>query len=438
MTAEISHRRVLQIAAPIVLSNATVPLLGAVDTAVVGQIGLAAPIGAVGIGSVVLTTIYWAFGFLRMSTTGLTAQAKGAGDPAELSAVLFRALLVAATAGLAIVALQIPLFFVALKISPASAEVESLARGYLGIRVWSAPAAVAIYALTGWLIGVERTRAVLALQLWQNGANMGLDLWFVLGLGWGVRGVAFATLLAELSGLALGLWLVRGAFRPEVIADALKRMGDRPAIRRLFGASRDILIRTVLLQLAFTSFIFLSARQGDAALAANQVLSQLLSITAFALDGFAFGAETLVGQAIGARRPADLRRAIHLAFQWGAIGAVTLSLILLFGGSRIVALMARAGDVQAAAGKVLPWLIAAPLIGFASWIWDGIFIGAMLTGAMVRAMWPAVAAYALAAAVLVPLFGNNGLWAALMVMNALRAVTLWQRRAQVYALARPA
>ena len=437
MSAPLTHARVLKIAIPIVLSNATVPLLGAVDTAAVGQIGLAAPIGAVGIGSVILTTIYWIFGFLRMSTTGLTAQAKGAADPAELSAVLFRALLVALVAGVGIVALQIPLFALALRIAPASADVESLARGYLAIRIWSAPAAVAIYALTGWLIGVERTRAVLVLQVWQNGLNMGLDLWFVLGLGWAVKGVAAATLMSEVSGLVLGLWLVRSAFHPEIALAAMRRLGDRPALRRLFGASRDILIRTVLLQLAFTSFIFLSARQGDAALAANQVLSQLLSITAFALDGFAFGAETLVGQAIGARRPGDLKRAIQLAFQWGAIGAVLLSLVLLFGGSGIVALMARAPSVRVAAGTVLPWLIAAPLISFASWILDGIFIGAMQTGAMVRAMWPAVALYAVALVVLVPGFGNNGLWAALMAMNAARAVMLWRRRDQVLAMAGP-
>lgn len=431
----LTHARVLKIAAPIVLSNATVPLLAAVDTAVVGQIGLAAPIGAVGIGGVILSTIYWIFGFLRMSTSGLAAQAKGAGDQAELRAVLYRALAVAVSVGLAAVALQVPLFALAFQVSPASAEVESLARSYLAIRIWAAPATIAIYALTGWLIGVERTRAVLALQLWQNGVNMVLDLWFVLGLGWAVQGVATATLMAEVSGLALGLWLVRGAFRAEGRAAAWARMGDTRAIRRLFSASRDILLRTVLLQLAFTSFIFLSARAGDAELAANQILAQLFSITAFALDGFAFAAETLVGQAIGARRRDRLEQAIRLAFQWGLIGAVLLSGVLVLAGPQIVALMTTAPDVRAAAGAVLPWLMVAPLIGFASWIWDGIFIGALLTGAMLRAMLPSVALYALAAAVLLPAFGNHGLWAALLLMNTARAVTLWQRRGQVMALA---
>ena len=287
--------------------------------------------------------------------------------------------------------------------------------------------------LTGWLIGVERTRAVLVLQLWQNLLNMGLALWFVLGLGWAVKGVATAALVAEVSGLLLGLWLVRSAFAG--LAEAWARLRDGPALRKMFSASRDILARTVLLQLAFTSFIFLSARGGDAELAANQILAQLLSITAFALDGFAFAAETLVGQAIGAKRKGDLQRAIDLSFQWGLIGAALLSGILLLGGPAIVALMTTAPDVRAAAASVLPWLIAAPLVGFASWIWDGVFIGALLTGAMLRAMLPSVALYALALALLVPTFGMHGLWAALTLMNLARGFTLWQRRGQVLALA---
>ena len=182
----VTHRRVLNIAIPIVISNATVPILGAVDTGVVGQIGLAAPIGAVGISAIILSSLYWVFGFLRMGTVGLTAQAAGNNNEAEVAALLTRGLLIGGLAGLALVMLQIPLFWAAFQVSPASAEVESLARSYMGIRVWSAPAAIAIYAITGWLIAQERTRAVLVVQLWMNGLNIALDLWFVLGLGWGI------------------------------------------------------------------------------------------------------------------------------------------------------------------------------------------------------------------------------------------------------------
>ncbi|MDP3860455.1 MAG: MATE family efflux transporter, partial [Phaeovulum sp.] len=192
---EISHRRVLRIALPIVIANATIPILGAVDTGVVGQLGAAAPIGAVGLGAVILASLYWVFSFLRMGTTGLVAQAQGAGDRAEVAANLSRALLIGGSAGLALIVLQAPLFAAAFRLAPASPEVEALTRDYLAIRIWGAPATISMYALTGWLIALERARAVLAVQLWMNGLNIGLDLWFVLGLGWGVPGVATATLI---------------------------------------------------------------------------------------------------------------------------------------------------------------------------------------------------------------------------------------------------
>ncbi|MDP3264815.1 MAG: MATE family efflux transporter [Tabrizicola sp.] len=430
----LSHGRVLRIAGPIVLSNATVPLLGAVDTAVIGQLGQAAPLGAVGIGAVILATLYWAFGFLRMSTSGLAAQAQGAGDMTERSAVLIRALIIGGIAGLALVVAQVVLFTGAFALAPASAEVEGPARQYLAIRIWGAPATIGLYALTGWLIGLERTKGVLVLQLWQNGLNIGLDLWFVIGLGWGVPGVAAATLIAEWTGLMLGLWLARDAFGP-VLRAALARLPDPVALRLMFTASRDIMARTVILQLSFTSFVFLGARFGDVTLAANQVLMQFLEITAYALDGFAFAAEALIGQAVGARSAAESRHAGLLCMQWGFGGAAVLAGVFLLAGPQVIDLMTTAPDVREAARQYLPWLIAAPLIGVAAWIYDGIFIGAMLTGDMLRAMLVSVAVYVLALAMMIPAFGNHGLWAALMVLNATRTVTMWRRYPKVAARA---
>ncbi|MCZ8078740.1 MAG: MATE family efflux transporter [Rhodobacteraceae bacterium] len=422
MTA-ITHSRLLKIAAPIVLSNATVPLLGAVDTGVVGQLGQAAPIGAVGVGSVILISLYWIFGFLRMGTSGLAAQAHGAGDMAERGAILLRALLIGAVAGFVFIAGQGLLFQAAFAIAPAGEEVETLAQQYLAIRIWGAPATIAAYAVTGWLIAVERTRAVLLLQLWINGVNVILDLWFVLGLGWGVGGVAAATLIAEWTGLFLGLWLCRDGLIP-VWRAALARLPDRAALRVMLAVNRDIMIRSVLLQLSFTTFVFLGARQGDVTLAANQVLLQFLSITAYALDGFAFAAETLVGQAVGARARDDLRRAGRLAMQWGFAGAALLAAAFALAGPAIIDLMTTAPDVRAEARAFLPWLVAAPLIGVASWIYDGIFIGATLTTLMRRTMMLSVAIYAVALAILPPAFGNHGLWAALMVLNAARGISM--------------
>jgi multidrug resistance protein, MATE family len=419
----VTHSRLLKIALPIVLSNATVPLLGAVDTGVVGQLGQAAPIGAVGLGAIVLATVYWIFGFLRMGTSGLAAQAHGAGDGPERSAILLRALMIAGVAGLGLIAVQGALFWAAFRVAPASGEVEALMRQYLGIRIWGAPATIALYAVTGWLVAVERTRGVFVLQLWMNGLNICLDLWFVLGLGWGVPGVAVATLIAEWTGLGLGLWLCRDAFGP-VLRAAWGRVGDRAALGVMFVVNRDIMVRSVILQLSFTTFLFLGAGQGDVTLAANQVLLQFLEITAYALDGFAFAAEALVGQAVGARIVRDARAASVIAMQWGVAGAVVLALVFGLAGPAVIDLMTTASEVREAARVYLPWLVLAPVIGVASWIFDGIFIGATLTGLMMRTMLVSVAIYLAALAVLVPLMGNHGLWGALMVLNTARGVTM--------------
>jgi len=430
----VTHARVWRIAAPIVLSNATIPILGAVDTGVVGQLGQAAPIGAVGIGAVILTSLYWVFGFLRMGTSGMVAQAQGAADAAEVAAHLVRALLIAGAAGTALILLQVPLFAGAFVLAPASDEVEGLARDYLAIRIWGAPASIALYAVTGWLIALERTRAVLLLQLWMNGVNVVLDLWFVLGLGWGVEGVALATLIAEWSALGLGLWLCRAAFVGPDWRD-VARVFDRAQLWRIGRVNGDIMLRSVLLQACFTSFLFLGARLGDVTLAANQVLLQFLHITAYALDGFAFAAEALVGQAVGARSRGQVRRAAVVSGQMGLAGAALLAAAFWLAGPAIIDLMAKAPEVRAEARGYLGWIAVAPLIGIASWMFDGIFIGATLTREMRIAMLQSAAVYLVALLMLVPLAGNHGLWAALMLLNATRAVTMARYYPRAEALA---
>ncbi|TMV92031.1 MATE family efflux transporter [Thioclava sp. BHET1] len=419
---EISHARVFKIALPIVLSNATIPILGAVDTGVVGQLGLPAPIGAVGIGAVVLTSIYWIFGFLRMGTTGLVSQAHGTGDRGEVSAGLMRALLIAVTAGLALIALQVPLFWAAFKLAPASDQVESLARDYLQIRIWGAPLTISLYAFTGWLIALERTRGVLVLQVAMNALNVGLDLWFVLGLGYGVQGVAAATLISEIGGVAIALWLTRAAF-----ANGLWRaraIFDRLKLTEMARVNTDIMIRSVLLQASFTTFLFLGARQGDVTLAANQVLLQFLQITAFALDGFAFSAESLVGQALGARSVLRLRRAAIVSSQLGIAMAVAIGLVFWIAGPAIVDIMTTAPNVRIEARAFLFWIVLAPVIGGPAWMLDGIFIGATLSREMRNAMIGSVLVYVLSLMIFVPLFGNHGLWGALMVLNATRGAMM--------------
>lgn len=422
----LTHSRVLRIALPVVIANVTVPLLGVVDTGVVGQMGAAAPIGAVGVGAMILTSVYWIFGFLRMGTTGLTSQAHGAGQTGEVAALLTRALLIGLGAGAALIALQGPVFSAAFGIAPASAGVEALARDYMTIRVWSAPAMIALYGVTGWLIAQERTGAVLAVQAAMNALNVGLDLWFVLGLGWGVTGVAWASFAAEWSGLALGLWLCRGAFAVPAWRD-WPRVFDPERLRRMAAVNRDILLRSLMLQAIFVSFVFVGSGFGDVTLAANQVLLQFLHISAYGLDGFAFAAEALVGQAVGRRDVAGMRRGALLAGVWGL--AVTAALALAFAalGPAIVALMATAPEVRAAAQGYLAYVALAPLLGLAPFMLDGIFIGATRARDMRNMMALSLAVYAGAVAVLIPGLGNHGLWLALMLSYVVRAATLGLR-----------
>jgi MATE family multidrug resistance protein len=426
MREELTHRRVLAVAVPVVISNATVPILGAVDTGVVGQLGAAEPIAAVALGAVVLTAVYWVFGFLRMGTTGLVAQALGRGDADEASALLTRALMIAGGAGAVLIAGQGALGLM-LAASPAGPEVTEMAEGYVGIRIWSAPAAIAVYGLTGWLIAHERTAAVLVVQVAMNGINIALDLWFVLGLGWGVEGVAVATLIAEWSGAALGLWFCRAAFARPGWADRA-RVLDRGAWGRMMSVNRDILIRTLLLQAIFLSFVFwFSAGQGVVRLAANQVLLQFLYVTSYALDGFAFAVEALVGRAYGARDRMGLRRAVRLCAGWGLAVVCALSAGFALAGPWVIDVMTTAPEVRAAASDYLPWMVAAPLVGVAAWMLDGVFIGAARARDMRNMMAVSFAVYVVAVAVLEPAFGNHGLWAAMLLAFAARGLTLGLR-----------
>jgi len=420
---QITNRRVLAIALPIVLSNATVPILGVVDTGVVGQLGDPVPIGAVGIGAIVLTAVYWVFGFLRMGTTGLTSQALGADDRGEADALLSRALIVGVLAGLALILLQVPVFWAAFQVSPASSQVEASARIYMAIRVWSAPAAIALFGITGWLIAAERTRAVLVVQVLMNGLNIALDVLFVLGFAWGVGGVAFATFIAEWSGLVVGLWFCRDAFRRPFWRE-WDRVLDKVRIVRMAAVNRDIMIRSLCLEVIFVSFLFFGASFGDVPLAANQILLQFLHVTAYALDGFAFSAETLVGNAMGRRDKARLRRAALMTSSWGVGVVVVFAAGVWVFGPAVIDLMTTSPDVRLAARDLLPWMVAAPVLGITAWMLDGIFIGATRTGDMRNMAAVSTLIYLAAAWALIPAFGNDGLWIAFLISFVARGVTL--------------
>lgn len=418
------HRRVWRLAFPIIVSNISVPLLGAVDTAVVGHLPDARYLGGVAVGATILTFVYWGFGFLRMGTTGLTAQAHGAGEADEVRAALARAVLIGLAISVALVVLQLPIAFAAFALVKASPEVEELARGYFHIRVFGAPAALAGYAFLGWFLGVQNARATLYMQLCMNGLNIVLDLLFVLGFGWGVEGVAFATVISEYAGLALALWIgwrmlpgLGGRFRRD-------RILSRDRLRHTLAFNRDVFLRTVCLVFAFAYFTAQGAKMGDIVLAANAVLLNFQIFMAHGLDGLAHAAQALTGGAIGARDRNAFREAVRVSTLWAAIIAVGCTAVYAVSGHGIIRLLTGIMEVRAAAGEFLPWAVISPVVSIWAYQLDGIFLGATRGRAMRNAMMVSLAAYMAMCWVFIPLWGNHGLWLALIGFMAVRGVTL--------------
>ena len=423
------HRRVWQLAGPIILANLTTPLLGAVDTAVVGHLPDPSYIGGVAVGSVIFSFLFWGFGFLRMGTTGFTAQAHGAGDAAELRACLLRALTLALGFGGLIIVLQLPVRWIALWAMDASAEVEVQTAIYFDIRVWSAPAALVNYVVLGWLLGVQRPRAALALQILANGVNILLDLLFVLGFGWDVAGVAWATLIAESTAALAGLAVILKSLNAlpglgHWGAADWARLKDPTRLVALMRVNADIFLRTLCLVLAFGIFTSESAGFGDVVLAGNAILMQFQSFVSHGLDGFAHAAEILAGGALGADNRRTFRRAVVVCSLWGLAGALVTSLALLLGGPLLIAAFTSLPAVQLSAGTYLWWMVVSPLISVWSFLLDGIFIGATRTAAMRNAMVLSLAVFLVANWLLPPLLGNHGLWLSLMLFMAARGITM--------------
>ena len=421
------HGRVWRLAAPMILANVSVPLLGAVDTAVVGHLPEAYYLGAVAVGAVVFTFIYWGFGFLRMGTTGLTAQALGAGDADEVRASLARAVLIALVLSVGILVLQWPLAWAAFELFEASTEVETLAQSYFSIRIWGAPAALANYAFLGWFVGMQRMRAALGLQVFMNALNIALDLWFVLGLGWGVEGVAVATAISEYSAVILGVWIVRRMLAPLGGQFVRARILDRDRIRRTLAVNRDIFIRTICLLLGFAYFTAIGARMGDAMLAANAVLMNFLSIMAYGLDGFAHAAEALVGGAVGTRDRKAFRAAVRVTTIWAAIIAALVVVAYGVLGDVLIAGLTGLPEVRSLAGEYLVWAVAYPVVAVWAFQLDGIFIGATRGPDMRNAMIVSLIVFVVATAVLVPMWGNHGLWLSMLIFAGARTISLGAR-----------
>lgn len=419
----LTHRLILKIVVPAMLSNVSTPLIGVVDTAVVGQIPDAAYIGAAAIGGLIFTMVFWSFGFLRMGTTGLTAQALGSRDSAEMAAVLGRSLLVALAAGIALIVLQWPIRESAFAAVHASVRVEGLARGYFDIRIWAAPATLANYALLGWFIGLGRTDLGLVLQLILNLTNMALDMLFVLGFGWDVRGVALGTCMAEMCAAVIGIAIALRHMRGMDGHWSVRRILVPAQMKRTFTVNGDIMVRTLALIAAFLWFASQGARQGDVVLAANSILLQFISVAAYFLDGFAFATEALVGRAVGAAHRAGLTLAVKMTTAWAAGVAVLVSIVIASCGHWLIDRLTVDLAARAAARIYLPWAAGVPILGVWAFQLDGIFIGATRTAEMRNAMLVSLGIYVGAWWLLRP-FGNHGLWAAFYVHYLARTATL--------------
>jgi MATE family multidrug resistance protein len=415
---------VWRLAVPIILSNLSTPLLGAVDTAVMGHQPDAAYVGAVAVGAMVFSFLYWGFGFLRMGTTGFAAQAFGAGDRDELRATLGRPLLLAVLLGALLLAVQAPIGWAAFWLVEASPQVEDFAREYYAIRIWSAPFALTNYAVLGWLLGTQRARTALVLQVVLNGTNAVLDLVFVYGLGWTIAGVAAASLIAEIVAAGLGLSICAILVRREGGRWDWGRITDRERLVKLFRVNRDIFLRTLSLIFAFAYFTARGAEMGETRLAANAILMQLQQFLSFGLDGFAHAAEILAGNAIGAKDRPGFRRACRAATVSALALAGGAALVFALAGPGLVGLFTDIEEVRATAGQYLPWMVLSPFVSVWPFMLDGIFIGATRTTAMRNAMLVSLAVYLAACWTLIPLFDNHGLWASLLIFMSARGLTL--------------
>ncbi len=418
-----THRKVWALAAPMILSNISVPLVALVDSTVIGHLPHAHQLGAVAVGASLYTFLAWAMGFLRMGTTGFAAQAAGRSDGAGLRQILLQGLLLALGLAVVLGGLGVPLSGVALHFMQPSAELDQLTRAFFHTRLFGLPAALATYALVGWFLGTQNARAPLAILLSTNLINIVLNLWFVIGLDWGVVGSARASVIAEWSGALLGLWLTRTALRAypgQIIWSALRVW---QSWRPLLAVNRDIFIRSLALQSVFFLITVQGARLGDATVAANALLLNGLLLTAHALDGLAHAVEALCGHAIGARDRLALRRSLVVAGGWSLIASLGFAVLFLLAGHLFIEMQTDIQSVRDTAFVYLPYLAVLPLIAVWSYLLDGLFIGATRAREMRNGMLLTVLLL-LPFAWFLQALGNHGLWISFLLFMVLRSLTL--------------
>jgi len=411
-----------RIAAPMILSNISVPLLGMVDTGVTGHLDNPAYLGAVAIGAAVFTFIYMGMNFLRMGTTGIAAQSFGAGDNDGLRASLGQALVVGLLIALTLIALQIPIGQLAMRMLGGDPETRALAHEYFSVRIWSAPGTLANYALIGWFIGMQNARVPLFIFLTINLTNILLDLLFVVVLGMTVDGVALASVIAEYCGLLVGAVFAVSMLRERAGHWPLARLINIAAYKAFFAVNANLFIRTMALMFTLTFITAQSARMGGLILAANAVLLNFQHLTAFGLDGIAHAAEALVGKSIGERRRDALEHSVSLALKWSLIFALGFTALYLVAGTSIISLLTDLPDVRETAIRYLPWMIASPLVSVWCFLYDGVYVGATRAKDMRNVMVGSALLVFLPAWYLLLPMGNDGLWLAFLLFMASRGI----------------
>ena len=417
-----NNREILQIAIPSIVSNITVPLLGLIDVTIVGHLGAASYIGAIAVGGMLFNIIYWIFGFLRMGTSGMTAQAFGQQNQVETIRLLTRSTGIGLLIALVLILLQYPIERTAFAFIESTPEVQRLASTYFRICIWGAPAVLGLYSFSGWFIGMQNSRYPMFIAITQNIVNILVSLVLVYGFEMKIEGVAIGTLVAQYAGFFMAIVLWAHRYKAAKHPFEFRSLTDKQAMYRFFQINRDIFLRTLCLVAVTVFFTSAGAAQGEVILAVNTLLMQLFTLFSYIMDGFAYAGEALAGKHIGANNRLALQQMIRQLFAWGIGLSLAFTLLYGIGGEGFLGLLTDEPSVIAASSTYFYWVLAIPLAGFAAFLYDGIFIGATATHLMLRAMAIASAAFFLIYFGCRESLGNHALWFAFITYLALRGI----------------
>lgn len=416
-------RQIMRIAIPSIVSNITVPLLGLVDLAIVGHLGATAYIGAISVGGMIFNMMYWIFGFMRMGTSGLTAQAYGRHDLSETAQLLTRSLTISLALSLFLLLLQWPIFHLTMWLMSPSAEVAKYVQVYFDICVWGIPPSLLLFAFSGWFLGMQDSKTPMVIAIVQNVSNIVLSLVFVYGFGMKVDGVALGTLLAQYVGLGIAAAVYLLRYRKVRRYVRWKGLLNRSDMMRFFVVNRDIFLRTICLVAVFLFFTSAGSWQGDTILAVNTILMQFFMFFSYIMDGFAFAGEALAGKFYGAGNSRSLRFVVKRLFMWGAVMTVVFTLVYFFADRQIVGLLTNDANVMGVAAEYSFWTWLFPVAGVAAFIWDGVFVGLTASRGLLVSSAIATALFFTAYYLLSPYMGNHGLWLAFIIYLLGRGVS---------------